>query len=153
MIDTSLVQIDEASSRLKENSDSLKGSLALLEKDSFNQDISKRQPLLPIEDSLVAQDSDIDLREGTELQERDSFDKDVGKTLSENLISNNEVSALRGDRVLLDGYLGEAKEGLNENQILAEDTQDGGLPSWKLLEAPDLSPEVFESLWRQLPET
>ena len=171
VVDTNLIQIDEASSGLKDNSDSSKGSLALLrhdlststenapvEMDGFNQDVvSKHQPLLPIEDNLVAQDSDIDLRERTELQESGNFDKDLdaGNTLGENLISNNEISALREDKVLLHGYLGEAEESLGseDNQILVEDTQDGALPSWKLVEAPDLSPEVFESLWRQLPET
>jgi hypothetical protein len=101
-------------------------------------------------DDQVSQDNNIDLRERTELRENDNLDKDsdLGNTLSEHLIPD-EVSERRTS---LDGYLGEVEDslGLEEDQISAE---DGVLPSWKLVEEPDLSPEVFETLWRKLPET
>ncbi len=166
-VDTSLVEIDEEPSQLKGNSDSSKESLALLDKNISTPDesipvekanksvVSKNEPLLPIDDELNLEDSHIDLREKTEFQQKGISDKDLdtGKTMGENLNPVDESSLLlQEDTISLDGSLGRVEEslGLEENQ---SSTEDGNSPSWELVEEPDLSPEVFETLWKQLPET
>ena len=127
-------------------------------KDSSNQSaVSKNEPLLPVDDNLDPGDSNIDLQETTGLPQNDNLDNDLDtdsiNPMGENLIPVNQSSVLlREDRISLDGNLGEIEEhlGLEENQISAEDV----LPLRELVEEPDLlSPEVFETLWRQLPVT
>ena len=128
-------------------------------KDSSNQSaVSKNEPLLPVDDNLDPGDSNIDLQETTGLPQNDNLDNDLDtdsiNPMGENLIPVNQSSVLlREDRISLDGNLGEIEEhlGFEENQISAE---DGVLPLRELVEEPDLlSPEVFETLWRQLPVT
>jgi hypothetical protein len=111
-----------------------------------------------VDDNLDPGDSNIDLQETTGLPQNDNLDNDLDtdsiNPMGENLIPVNQSSVLlREDRISLDGNLGEIEEhlGLEENQISAE---DGVLPLRELVEEPDLlSPEVFETLWRQLPVT
>ena len=128
-------------------------------KDSSNQSaVSINEPLLPVDDNLDPGGSNIDLQETTGLPQNDNLDNDLDtdsiNPMGENLIPVNQSSVLlREDRISLDGNLGEIEEhlGLEENQISAE---DGVSPLRELVEEPDLlSPEVFETLWRQLPVT
>lgn len=171
-VDTNLVQIENEPSQSKDNNDSPKESLAPLDqnisnleesipvvKDSSNQSaVSINEPLLPVDDNLDPGGSNIDLQETTGLPQNDNLDNDLDtdsiNPMGENLIPVNQSSVLlREDRISLDGNLGEIEEhlGLEENQISAE---DGVSPLRELVEEPDLlSPEVFETLWRQLPVT
>lgn len=162
-VDTSLVEIADESFQADNTSDfSIEvmvphdQSVAKLEENIpiDRKLVSKIESLLPINDTLVPEDNDTDLQE-RKLSQKYPSDKDVdvGETCNLNTNPEDENAVLlQESEISVDEN---AKE--YERDLFLEEsrsaTEEDDSTSWKLVEEPDLSPEMFESLWKQLPET
>ena len=141
-----MVEIDEGPS-LRENT--------LADKNSLNQDDFKNEPLLPTDEDVNRMDSNLDLRDKTRLRDDDNLDEDNDNIhlVNDSFTSDNDCTVLLTEkRISLDGNLRQTGESssLEGNEISVEGTSSH---SQMFVEEPDLSHEMFETLWMQLPET
>ncbi|XP_028393363.1 AP-4 complex subunit beta-1-like [Dendronephthya gigantea] len=170
-VDTSLVEIDEDMTQEANNTNSslelldpLDENVSTLEdnvssiKDTSNQSfdfVSKEKSLLPVDDNLTARKSAIDELETNEDSPSDvhavkDSTSDGGNSVREceTPISESSVEIQEDRRISLDGSLGkrddEGEDGTSENRDVSS--------LLELVEEPDLSPEIFETLWGELPE-
>ena len=114
------------------------------------KDASRNKPFLPLDDSIDLEDNIVDLKEKNEPKRNDGLVEDVGNVdpMSGCLIEVDDSSTfLREERISSD----ENTSGRDGEVSVEDDASPSS--SLELVEEPDLSPEVFETLWRQLPET
>lgn len=159
VVDTSLVEIGEGSSLLNDDIDSSKKDISNprentpLDRNSLNQGVFKNEPLLPTDDDVNRRDSNLDLRDKTKLCDDDTLDEDNIHSVSGSFIPDNDSAVLLTEKgISVDGILGQASESssLEEHGISLEGSSSR---SQLFVEEPDLSHEMFETLWMQLPET
>lgn len=171
MVDTSLVEIDEdlvqgtnhPDSSLElldavgKNTSTLGDNIPLNSSDkSFD---SKEKSLLPVDDS-AARKNPIDQPETNEHSPSDSnisVEKDSagdgGNSMREceTPVCGSSVEIQEGRRISLDGSSGKGRIRLDiEEDEISEDRDVSSV--LKLVQEPDLSPELFETLWGELPE-
>ena len=169
-VDTSLVQFDQQTTTAVQENLALKGPPITsesdistfeenmpVEKDLVNRTTVSEEPLLPIGDKADARNSSVDSQESevhlhSSSDNLISVDEDLKaegmNSQRENLIPVSEsLVPLEEDASLLDGNFEQGKERLGQEKNRSFS------PSLVLVEQPDVTPEMFESLWRQLPET
>ena len=158
IVDTSLVEIDQEPSLLNDDIDSPEKHLSsasentLADKDSSNQAVFKNEPLLPTDEDANRLESNTDTQDKSILRDEDNLDEDNDNIHSLSIPNNDSTVILKENSISLDGDLGEAGESsdLEEHEMAVEKRFS---LSQMFVEEPDLSHEMFESLWMQLPET